>query len=299
VLLVNDHSSDGSEKLAASLIRDRAGFSCEDLPEGREGKKEAIAFALSRVKSPWILQTDADCRLGPGFISSHMRYLEEYPADLVCGMVTTGNGRGGFLEAFERLDLLSLNGSGAGSFPYGRPMMCSGANLLYSRELYRETREFDPAGKTGSGDDMFLLIGARKLGRRVAFNPDRDCLVRTTPVGNPAQLIGQRIRWGAKSAYYGMADIQALAFLVALVNLLIFFSPLLMIAEPESSKYLLPGIGIKIFIDFLLLTATARETGQRSTLWWYIPVALVYPIYMAIVIAGSLLGRVGWKGRRV
>jgi len=299
VLLVNDHSSDGAEELAASLIEGRAGFSCVDLPGGMKGKKEAIAFALSLVKSHWILQTDADCRFEPEFISSHMRYLEEFPSDMVCGMLTTGRGRGGFLEAFERLDLLSLNGSGAGSFPYGRPMMCSGANMLYSLDLYRETRKFDPAGKTGSGDDMFLLIGARKLKKRVAYNPDRDCLVRTSPVGSPAELIGQRIRWGAKSAYYRIADIQFLAIVVVLVNLLVLLSPLLMRADPESCKWLFPAIGSKILVDFLLLAVSTGKTGQSSTLWWYMPVALVYPLYMALVIAGLLLSRPGWKGRKV
>lgn len=299
VLLVNDHSTDGSRELVSSLVEGLPGFTCLDLPEAMEGKKEAIGFAILQVKSAWVLQTDADCRLGPGFISSHMRFLEAHPSALVCGLVSTGEGRGGFLEAFERLDLLSLNGTGAGSSYYGRTMMCSGANLLYSLDLYQKTRRFDPVGKTGSGDDMFLLIGARKLGRRVSHNPDRDSVVRTSPVRNFPEMIRQRIRWGAKSAHYGMWDIQFLAILVASVNLLFFFSPLLMVAEAESSRWILPGLGLKMLIDFLLLTASCVKSAQVRTLWWYIPVALVYPPYMVFVIAGSLFSRPLWKGRKV
>ncbi|MCP4310683.1 MAG: glycosyltransferase [Bacteroidetes bacterium] len=299
VLLVNDHSTDRSREVADSFAGDLSGHVCVDLPRGRSGKKEAIAFALSRVSTPWVLQTDADCRVGPGFISSHLRHMAEHPADLVAGLITSGADRGGFLEAFERLDLLALNGSGAGSFPYGRPVLCSGANLLYSCELYRETRKFDPVGETASGDDMFLLIGARKLNRRISFNPDMDCLVRTAPSGNMVQMIGQRIRWGSKSAFYGMADIQALAVVVALANLLVLVSPLWMISWPESCRWLLPAIGVKMLIDLLILVVTTGKTGQAKTLWWYIPVALVYPIFMAIVIAGSLFGHPSWKGRRI
>lgn len=39
VIMVNDHSTDGSEKLAASLVGDRERFICVDLPCGKEGKR--------------------------------------------------------------------------------------------------------------------------------------------------------------------------------------------------------------------------------------------------------------------
>lgn len=299
VFLVNDHSTDGSAELLASLTGKHTGFRCLDLPGGLEGKKDAIAYAVSLLESPWILQTDADCRVGPSFIASHMNFLAEHPCDLVAGLATIDHGQGGFLEAFERLDLLALNGSGAGSFYLGRPMMCSGANLLYSRDLYNDTREFDPVGKTSSGDDMFLLIGARKLHRKMTFNPDKKALVRTKAVGNPASLIRQRIRWGAKSAHYGMADIQALAVLVASANLLMLLSTIWMIMEPRTCSWLLPVIGGKLLVDFLVLAATSMRTGQIRTLGWYLPVALVYPAFIVIVVAGSLFSRPNWKGRNV
>ncbi len=120
VVLVNDHSTDGSEKLVASMIEGSVGFTCLDMPVGKEGKKESIAFALSTVTTPWVLQTDADCRVGPRFISSHMHYLAEHPSDLVAGLVTTEERRGGFLEAFERLDLLGLTRDRSGVFCSGQ-----------------------------------------------------------------------------------------------------------------------------------------------------------------------------------
>ena len=299
VLMVNDHSDDGSEKLVASMIEGRSGFSCMDLPGDKKGKKEAIGFALSMISTPWVLQTDADCRVGPRFISSHMHYLAAHPSDLIAGMVTTKEQQGGFLEAFERLDLLGLNGSGAGSFVLGRPIMCSGANLLYKLELYRDTRKFDPAGKIRSGDDMFLLIGARKLGRSMAFNSSRDSQVRTAPAGNMTDLIAQRIRWGAKTTHYGMMDIQFVAILVAVTNLLMLLSVLWIFLHADLWRWLIPGIVLKLLADFMILVAASHKTGQTKTLWWYIPVAVLYPFYMAIVIAGSFIGRPVWKGRKV
>ncbi len=299
VILVNDHSNDGSDKLVASLVGDKSGFTCLDLPKGQQGKKEAIAFALSGINTPWVLQTDADCRLGPRFISSHMHYLSEHPSDLVAGMVTSKGGQGGFLEAFERLDLLALNGTGAASFALGRPIMCSGANLLYSAALYRDTRIFDPAGRISSGDDMFLLIGARKLKKKLAFNAHIDSLVSTTPSASVKALIGQRIRWGAKSGSYGMADIQSVAALVMVVNLLMLAMPFWIFLQAEFSPWFLAGLGMKILADFMIIALTSFKTKQSGSLWWYIPVALVYPLYMLLVFAGLFKYRSTWKGRPV
>ena len=297
VILVNDHSKDGSDKLVASLIADKAGFTCLDLPEGNKGKKEAIAFAHSSISTPWVLQTDADCRLGPRFISSHMHYLDEHPSDLVAGMVTSSRAHGGFLEAFERLDLLALNGTGAASFALGRPIMCSGANLLYSKALYRDTRIFDPADRTSSGDDMFLLIGARKLKKKLAFNAHIDGLVSTAPTTSLKALVAQRIRWGAKSGSYGMVDIQSVAVLVMIVNLLMLAMPLWILLQAEFSSWLLAGVGMKLLADFMILALTSFKTKQTRTLWWYIPVSLAYPLYMLLVFAGLFKYRSTWKGR--
>ncbi len=299
VLLINDHSTDGSEKLVTSLTQGWAGVTCLDLPGGKQGKKEAVSLALSRVTSPWVLQTDADCRVGPGFISSHMSYLEAHPADLIAGLVTTSKRKGGFLEALERLDLLGLNGTSAGSFALGRPIMCSGANLLFCTQLFHETRRFDPVGKCESGDDMFLLIGARKLKKRLAFNPDRKAQVQTAPVDKTSDLLRQRIRWGAKSTHYRMADIQMVAVLVVVTNFLMLGVPVWMLFQPELWPWLLTGLGMKLLADFIILAATSFRTGQTRTLWWFFPVAVVYPLYMVLVIMGTLLSSPLWKGRPV
>lgn len=299
VLMVNDHSTDGSREVVRAITENHDHFTCLDLPDGKSGKKEAIAHALSKVTSSWVLQTDADCRVGPDFLSSHMYHQALHSSELVAGMVSTGQAGGGFLEAFERLDLLALNGSGAGSFAVGRPIMCSGANLLYSMDLYRESRIFDPSAMVQSGDDMFLLIAARKLKRRVSFNPGMESLVLTAPVEGVATLISQRIRWGAKSVHYGMAGIQSVAVLVSLVSLLMLLAPLWIFLRPDLWGWILGGMGLKLLVDLMILIAASRKTGQTLTLWWYLPVALLHPLYMAAVILGSILGRSTWKGRPV
>lgn len=298
IIFVNDHSSDGSREKLLQLLEGRSSFRCLDLPEGKSGKKDALFSAIQQATASWIIQTDADCRLHPLFIASHVSFLERYPSDLVAGPVTTAQGKGGFVEIFERLDLLSLVAAGAGSFYYRRPMMCNGANLGYSRQLYNETRRFDPSGTVASGDDMFLMIGARRLEKRLSFMFSPEAMVKTCPVPGLRSLILQRIRWVSKTRHYRMADIQLLAVVVAVTNLSVISIPVWLILSPLWWIYLIPAVAVKTIADFILLHSVTGLTRQRNALGLFLPAATFYYFYQLAILAGSLFSGSGWKGRR-
>jgi cellulose synthase/poly-beta-1,6-N-acetylglucosamine synthase-like glycosyltransferase len=297
VFLVNDHSTDQSAVLAEELTQGLPQFHCIHLKGDHLGKKAAIARAVSLSGSRWILQTDADCLPGPEFLRSHMQFIREYPCSLVAGFVLPREEKRGFLEAFEILDTHSLAGVGAGSSAFGKPVMCSGANLLYEKDLYAETRKFDPVDKTASGDDMFLLIGARKLGKKVGFNPDVRAMVRTAPVHHPGALLRQRKRWGAKTLYYRMPDIQALAVLVCLSALGVVCLPLWLFFHSWGGIFAGAAVLLKLIADYVLLFRTTRLTGQERSLRWFFPVWVLYHPYILWTAAASLVGRGSWKER--
>jgi len=296
VVFVDDHSSDGSGSVLDSMVSGISGFSHLPLLPGNSGKKAALYHGIQHASNERLIQVDADCRLGPHFIASHMAFLEKHPSDLVAGLLSTSQGKGGFLEAFERLDLMALAGTGAGSFALGRPMMCSGANLAYSRDLYMETRVFDPVETCESGDDMFLMIGARKLKRTLAFNTACEACVETAPVPSFRALLSQRIRWGAKSTRYGMADIQMLAVLVALTNLIVLLMPLWFFLYTEGWPCLAGAWIVKSLVDFLLIYRVSGLCQQKAGLHWFLPVSLAYYPVFFLSLVGSLLGRTSWKG---
>lgn len=295
VVFVDDHSEDGSRTMVDSMISGEQGFRCLPLPPDSTGKKAALFHGIQHASFEYLIQVDADCRIGAQFIASHMAFLEKHPADLVAGLVSTSNGAGGFLEAFERLDLLALAGCGVGSFALGRPMMCSGANLVYSRELYMATRSFDPVQATESGDDMFLMIGARKLNRTLAYNTSPEAFVETEPASSLPRLLAQRIRWGAKTTHYGMLDIQLLALLVTLSNVAVFLMPLWLFLYTGAWPWLAGAILLKSLADFALLCRITVLSQQRSSLRWFAPVMLAYYPVFLMTLLGVLLGKSRWK----
>lgn len=296
VILVDDHSTDASASIVASLTAGIQHFYFLDLPPELKGKKKALAFGIRQAKNNRIIQVDADCRLDPGFIAAHMAFLEQHPSDLVAGMVTTRKEKENFLEVFDRLDLLSLIGAGAGSFGMGRPMMCSGANLSYSKELFLETRPFDPDETVASGDDMFLMIGARKLGRSLAFISNRESIVRTGPQKDLRALLRQRVRWSSKAGKLKMPDIQLLALLVVLTNISIFLLPLWLIMYTAWWPWLAGAVILKTLADFLLLYRMTGICGSRSDLKHFLPVSLLYYPYFLVILLWALGGSVDWKG---
>ncbi len=295
VVFVDDHSEDGSRKWLESRISGLSGFSCLKLPQGCAGKKSALYHGIQAATHDRLIQMDADCRISRHFIASHMAFIQNHPSDLVAGLLSTSNGKGGFLEGYERLDLLALAGTGAGSFGKGKPMMCSGANLSYTRDLYMETRKFDPAEKTESGDDMFLMIGARKLKRPMAFNTAIQAVVETAPVKSFRALLKQRIRWGAKSIHYGMPDIQGLALLVLLCHMSILLMPLWFFLYNELWPWMAGAWLMKSLADLFLLYRTAGLCRQRDALIWFAPVSLVYYPVFFMSLAGALMGKSRWK----
>lgn len=296
IIFVDDHSEDGSVSIVTSGASQKEHFHHLELPPQMSGKKKALAHGIQHAKHERIIQVDADCRLGPGFIAAHMAFHEKHPSDLVAGIVTTRKGGGSFLEIFDRLDILSLIGAGAGSFNVGRPMMCSGANLSYSRELYLETRSFDPEDTVASGDDMFLMIGARKLGRTLSFISKREAIVRTGPQKKLPALITQRIRWSSKAGVLKMPDIQLLALLVVLTNLSILLMPLWLLLFSALWPWLAGAWILKSLADFVLLYKMTGICGSRSDMKLFLPVSLLYYPYFLVIVFGALCSRPKWKG---
>ncbi|WP_460501980.1 glycosyltransferase, partial [Hymenobacter agri] len=66
VLIADDHSTDGTAAIVAAAAEE-VGFALRliALPADATGKKAALLAAQQAARAPWLVCTDADCRLGP------------------------------------------------------------------------------------------------------------------------------------------------------------------------------------------------------------------------------------------
>ena len=93
-----------------------------------------------------ILTTDADCRIGPGWVAAMESYHRETGKVFIAGPVTYFPDT--TLLGFQTMDFMTLVGIAAASIRNGFYNLCNGANLGYTREAFLAVDGYDQADHT-------------------------------------------------------------------------------------------------------------------------------------------------------
>ncbi len=282
IILVDDHSSDGSAELISSLIKGNTAFMLLQLPEGQYGKKAAIDHGISNSAAELIILTDADCRHEPKWIVSIVGFYKNNQCRLISGPVGMVPGKT-FSTKFQSLEFLSLTGAGGASFLHGKPIMCSAANLSFEKSLYIEARDHLHLDFP-SGDDMFLMLYLnRHHPGEALFLPDKAAIVWTPALNGLRAFFRQRTRWSSKALLYRDLNVMYMALLVLLLNLIIVLCIALGITDPFFLWVAGSLVGLKMLIDYPFLRAIAKFLGQSELLKYFIPSQIIYPFYIVII----------------
>lgn len=292
IILVDDHSEDQSCAVVREFAqKTEVGVRLLQLSE-KEGKKAALALAIRAAKYDMILQTDADCHFSRNWLKSMTGYLD-HETRMVVGGVKMIKGLG-FWSGFAALEYMSLQAITAAFVRINNPIMASGANLLYGREVWDQTRMHT---SRRSGDDTFLVQEAAKSGK-ITFARDPEAQVTTEAPSGLRSLLNQRARWGGKSTSYPSVSAKLLAVFIAIFNLQILFLLFMAFFNLVYLKLVLGMMMIKIVTDYLFLRRYAKLSEQEKLMRYFLPSALLYPVYIALTGVWILFGRADWKGRR-
>lgn len=282
VLLVNDHSDDDSEAVFALFSDNRFTWINSD----GMGKKAALRQGINQAKSDLILTTDADVVLPSTWMVSMINAYQRTAAQLLIGPVTMCTG-----TIFQRIDYFSLEGVTHGSAQMGCPVLCSGANLVFSKDWYNRCLPYLQPD-VPSGDDMFLLEASKRLKGKVVSVNSLDATVQIKGCQTWRQFLSQRTRWASKSPRYTDVGICCVGILVALTQLICMFSLLLGAFYPLLFLVFL----LKFVIDALLIARVACHHKQFKYMLYYPIVALCYPFYVILVLISTLFPH-KWKER--
>lgn len=261
-------------------------------------KKDAITTAILKAKFNWIVTTDADCEVPRFWLDSFDEYIQAHQPEFIVGPVIYSS-ETTFLNRFQLLDVLSLQGATIGGFGIGQPFLCNGANLAYKKELFETVKGFQGNDTMGSGDDIFMLEKVMKhFPNKAKYLRCEQAIVSTLPQPNFDALVSQRVRWAAKSGAYSIWYGKLTSIIVFLMNggLLIF--GLLSMVGIINLKILLYLVVIKFGIDFLLIYRAAVFTHQKDILRTYFFAFLLYPFFSTYVAFLSLFKGYQWKGRK-
>ncbi len=297
LILVDDHSTDNSLSTIQSVISKFQSLKILTLPVDFNGKKTALAYGIGQASNPIIVFTDADC-IPSKFWLETISISAGKGADFMIGAVIM-DPINGFTRRLQSLEYSSLMASAMGSFGIGHPVIASSANLAFRRDLLNIDAE-SMNTSVASGDDMFLLHTAKRLkGCRLEFLGDERVIVQTSTESTLAMALKQRKRWASKSIHYKDFDTIVTGFIVLIFNFLLAGLLIVSIFDIKYLFYFFILLAIKSFADYPLINRYLKFTGQHALLKVFIPLQLMYPIYVVYSFFTGILIKTSWKGRSI
>ncbi len=302
VIFSDDFSDDDSIRLLEKGI---AGYANTDIKfkvvkpdsSAKAGKKAAIERAVSVADGTLILTTDADCTMGKYWVKSFSLIYETYQPEMITGMVRI-SGAKSLWHHLQKLEFVSMTASGMASVASGKPILCNGANLAFTREIFLKHSKDSYGQLDPSGDDTYLMLKTWRLNNdTVMFNNNPSGLVSTKPV-SLGSFISQRIRWASKLKNYREKHIALTGLLIFIVNSLLILLLALGLLHVITWRLVMLFWFSKMAVDFLFLTKACTFVRQPRLLLLFLPVQTVYPLYtIAAACLGVLSGSYEWKGR--
>ena len=258
-------------------------------------KKDAINTAIAIAKNNWIITTDADCLVQENWLNTFDAFIQKHNPKMIAAGVSYKTSSS-FLDAFQQLDFLSLQGTTIGSFGNEQAFMCNGANFCYQKTFFYELNGFDGNDKIASGDDVFLLQKAIEKDRNnIHFLKSKSAIVQTKTEKTWKDLFHQRVRWASKTGNYNCFYSKQLGVSVLVMNLLWILSFCFLFLEMMNLNCFIFLLLSKFLVDFILLykTSSLFKTGLNYLFFG----SLLYPLFCVSVGIYSFFGSYSWKGR--
>jgi len=300
IIMVDDHSTDKTAQIIRSY-EDR-GIKLLQLNEDKplnSYKKKAIARAIDLSTGTLMVATDADCRMGPRWLSTIVDYYETNNPVMISSPVAYFEERGLF-EYLQTLEFSYLIGIGASFIGNGRASTCNGANFAYRKDVFYEVGGFKGIDDLASGDDELLLQKVAVLyPGRIGFLKSSEAIVYTHAKHTLKEFLQQRRRWASKSTKYKDKKVVALAVCIWLFNLSLLVNGALSFYDTYFFKVFALQFLMKYIFEvaFLLpITNFFKRVKLVGLLLLLSPMHIVYFVYIGLL--GNTRKYV-WKDRVV
>ncbi|MBB1286283.1 glycosyltransferase [Flavisolibacter sp. BT320] len=297
VIIVDDFSTDNTAALGRNMGKNYRMIQPECLPEN-SSKKTAIATGVAAAQNELILVTDADCRVGKSWVSTHAAFYNQTRASFIAAPVRYTY-QSSLLQVLQTLDFITLQGITAASVSANFGMMCNGANLAYTKKAFEDVRGFENIDNIPTGDDMLLMqkIWKREPGM-IAYLKSKGAIVSTAAVQTWREFIMQRRRWASKTLVYEDKRLIAVLGFVLLLNLAPFVLLVAGFFEPTAFLFLFLYLLLKGVIEWPFVASVARFYGEQKLMRYFLLLQPLHVVYTVFVGISSQFGTYTWKGRK-
>ena len=298
IIVVDDQSDDNTASIVKSYQDKRIKLISISADE-KFGKKSAVAKGIGLSSNDIIVTTDADCNFQKNWLATIVTCKEEQGAVMVASPVRF-NKEKSYLDIFQSLDFISLQGITAVAVSHKLFNMCNGANLLYTKTAFEEVNGFEGVDHIASGDDMLLMEKIDKaFPNKISYCYNHAAIVETAAASTWKTFFQQRIRWASKAKNYSSISIKSTLLLIFIVNLVPVVLLILSITDIYYLKYLLFFLLIKSIAEIPFMLHVSMFFNKQRLITWFIPSQILHALYTVIAAFFGLITQYEWKGRKV
>ncbi len=285
IVFIDDQSVDDTSKIIRNLL---SNIHYKIIQTKDPGKKNALNTGIKEVNTKYILTMDADVVFHPGYFL----YLEQQKdTDMMIFPVKMSSK--GYQKLFE-LDIYMINSLNLIADGFKRPIVASGANLLFKKAVYDEINTLSIHNHILSGDDQFLLADFNRHKKDVQIIIKNQLAIETPVPSTLKELINQRLRWIQKTPKVN--DNYAL-FLgsIQVITTILF---LLLLITTLNQKLYIQSIALilsKYFCDFFIAYHLLKSIKKKQLLPWLLIYELLLPVYTVMLGLLSLFMKPVWK----
>ena len=312
IIVVDDHSTDRTAAVVKKYVSQNVkliSLSDHISTKINSYKKKAIEIAVAQATGKLIITTDADCIVSPKWLQIIAAFYEEKKPAFIAAPVAIDCGWS-FIQIFQSLDFMTLQGITAAVVNKKQMTMCNGANMAYERAAFYEVGGFAGIDNIASGDDMLLMHKIyERYPERVMFLKATDAIVKTAAVNTIKEFFNQRIRWASKADKYDDERILPVLALVYFFNVIMLVLPIIgLFYNHQYSMFKVQGsmlgvwfymLAFKIVAELFFLFPVSSFFGKKDMLWLF---PLLQPFHICYTIVAGWLGKFGkysWKERNV
>jgi len=295
IILVDDHSEDGSVAEAKKWSPRIPSLKIISLAEKEKGKKTALSTGIGIAKGELIATTDADCIVPRNWLTRIDGCFCSAQTKMCVGAVALQH-KNWFFDKLQSIEFASVIGTSISLAVLGRPVMCNGANLSFRKKIFDDVGGYRGNEHIASGDDEFLMrkIDAKYPGSIVTM---KDCIVTTKPQPTLKGFIRQRLRWASKWKYNSSFVARLLAVFVFVVQ--VSYLTLAAFSAFCPSEISIAMVMSKVMVEWLVLSAFSSSLGMKFNLLAFATLQLLYPFYVLCIGIFSHRKNHQWKGRRI
>jgi len=301
IIFVNDGSTDqGPEMLHQWRVQhpDLDVTLLDNIRMTNAPKKDALLRAMSVVRHPWVVCTDADCALPPSYFTALESQIKAQPhINVWAGPVAIERTENPFSD-WQHHQNAALLGLSLAGIAHGQPWMVQGGNLCFQKAAFEAAGGFGPLHAISSGDDVHLVerMEAHAPGSCRYWAP-LEGVVRTLPLNDGVAYAQQQIRWAAKSRWIPKGFWRQAQGMGIVAQGAVVLGTMLGLMDLERYGLIIIGLYvIKSLSDYALMDIAMRKGWAERSFPWFSSV--LFPWVAVLLFPFMLYGAYTWKGQR-